>query len=212
MGHHRCPIYPSRSQMRPGGVEKGRRGRAAGGPGRGAGRRAGGRVGRAAGCADARAGRCVGGRAGQAGVTRTAGRPGGRGEGAELPPGLPLAGVRPPCAVHIVSSSCRATAAAASHNPTGRRCNSGRCRRSARQSARRSLRESCSHEARGQACCQSSRAISTLEREDNLERADTPFAKTRTRSKQTISVNMARYGRLHKNHQVLGEYGQMNFS
>ena len=27
--------------------------------------------------------------------------------------------------------------------------------------------------------------------------------------KQTIAVNMARYGGLHKNHQVLGEYSQM---
>ncbi len=58
-----------------------------------------------------------------------------------------------------------------SHGPSLRqRRHSGRCHWSARQeqSACRSLRESCSHEASGQACCQSARAISTLERVDNL--------------------------------------------
>ncbi len=142
-----------------------------------AGRRAGWRVGLAAlALAAGRPGAQMRGPAGTWAVgrarrafARTAGRPGGLGEGAELPrwlarPGPPLAGVRLPCAVHIVSRSCRATAAAASHNPTDRRCDSERCRQSARQeqSACRSLRESCSHEASEQACCQSARISKLL--------------------------------------------------
>ncbi len=65
----------------------------------------------------------------------------------------------------------RTTTATARHSPRGRRCGSGRwAPLDARQeqSACRSSRENCSHKASGQACCQSARAIRTLERADNL--------------------------------------------
>ncbi len=116
--------------------------------------------------------------------------------------------MRLPCAVHIVSRSfshcgrCKPQ----SHGP------SGRCRRSARQeqSARRSLRESCSHEARGQACCQIVRAISTLERADNLfAGTDTPFAETRTRSPRRKADDCSQYSTIRRATQKLSSFGRI---
>ena len=88
-------------------------------------------------------------------------------------------------------------------------------RRSARQeqSTCRSSRENCLHEASGQACCQSARAIRNAGPCGQSARCS-----ARTRSpkpardphadKQTIAFNGARYGGLHKFHQISFGYGQ----
>ncbi len=72
------------------------------------------------------------------------------------------------------------------------------------------------HEASGQACCQSARAIRTSDRADNLlagARGHTACrnphgARDPHADKQTIAFNGARYGGLHKFRQFSFGYGQ----
>ncbi len=89
----------------------------------------------------------------------------------------------------------------------GGRCRSGR----QEQSACRSSRESCSHEASGQACCQSARAIRSLERADNRLAGARGHAARRNPheiSTQTSRRLRVRYGWLQEYHQISGGYGQ----
>ncbi len=80
-------------------------------------------------------------------------------------------------------------------------------RRSARQeqSACRSSRENCLHEASGQACCQSARAIRTPDRADNLLAVRTIYnllAETRTRSARRQADDCIQWGTIRRASQI----------
>ena len=78
-------------------------------------------------------------------------------------------------------------------------------RRRSAQSACRSSRENCLHEASGQACCQSARAIRTPDRADNLLAVRTIYnllAETRTRSARREADDCIQWGTIRRASQI----------